>query len=146
MMFMCKVVSCVVARGCLLSPMCSFGKTLLAFALIRFVLQGQTCLTPGISWLPTFAFQSTMMKRTSFLVLVLEDLIDLHRTIQLQLLQHYWLRHILELLWYWVDDVLFKGAPSAGKEKLLMSTICPPLLDQLTGKWGVLGKDPLLSS
>ena len=30
------------------------------------------------------------MKRTSFWVLVLEDLVGLHRTIQLQLLQHYW--------------------------------------------------------
>ena len=30
-----------------------------------------------------------MMKRTSFLVLVLEGLIGHHRTIQLQLLQHY---------------------------------------------------------
>ena len=31
-------------------------------------------VTPGISWLPTFAFQSLMMKRTSFLVLSLEGL------------------------------------------------------------------------
>ena len=29
------------------------------------------------------------MKRTSFLVLVLDDLVDLHRTVQLQLFQHY---------------------------------------------------------
>ena len=35
------------------------------------------------------------MKRTSFGVLVLEDLVGLHRTIQLQLLQHYWLGHRL---------------------------------------------------
>ena len=34
-------------------------------------------VTPGISSLPTFAFQSPMMKRTSFLVLVLEGLVDL---------------------------------------------------------------------
>ena len=46
-------------------------------------------ITPGISWLPTFAFQSPLMKRTSFLVLVLKGLVGLHRTIQLQLLQHY---------------------------------------------------------
>ena len=31
-----------------------------------------------------------MMKRTSFLVLVLEGLVGLHRTIQLQLLHHDW--------------------------------------------------------
>ena len=59
-------------------------------------------VTPGISWLPTFAFQSSMMGRTSFLVLVLEGLISLHRTLQLQLLQHYCLGHILGLLWYWM--------------------------------------------
>ena len=47
-------------------------------------------VTPGVSWLPTFAFQSTIMKGTSFGVLVLEGLVGLHRTIQLQLLQHYW--------------------------------------------------------
>ena len=44
-------------------------------------------VTPGNSWLPTFAFQSPMMKRTSlFLVLVLDGLVGLHRTIQVQLL------------------------------------------------------------
>ena len=31
------------------------------------------------------------MKRTSFWVLVLKGLVSLHRIIQLQLLQHYWL-------------------------------------------------------
>ena len=48
-------------------------------------------VTPGVSWLPTFAFQSPVMKRTSFGVLVLKGLVGLHRTIQIQLLQHYWL-------------------------------------------------------
>ena len=33
-------------------------------------------------------------------MLVLKGLVDLHRTIQLQLLQHYWLGHRLGLLWY----------------------------------------------
>ena len=54
-------------------------------------------VTPGISWLPTFAFQSSVMKRTSFLVLVLEGLVGLHRTIELHLLQHYWLGHRIGL-------------------------------------------------
>ena len=56
-------------------------------------------VTPGVSWCPTFAFQSPIMTRTSFLVLVLKDLIGLHRTVQLQLLQRYWLGH---RLWYWM--------------------------------------------
>ena len=41
-------------------------------------------VTTGISWLPIFAFQSPMMKRTSFLVLVLQCLVGLHKTVQLQ--------------------------------------------------------------
>ena len=57
-------------------------------------------VTPDISWLPTFAFQSPMMKRTSFLALVLKGLVGLHRT--MQLLWHLWLEHGLRLLWYWM--------------------------------------------
>ena len=43
-MSMCRVISWVSGKGCLLLPMCSLDKTLLAFALLHFVLQGQTCL------------------------------------------------------------------------------------------------------
>ena len=57
---------------------------------------------PGISWLTTFAFQSPIRKRASFWVLVLEGLVGLHRTVQLQLLQCYWLGRRLGLLWYWM--------------------------------------------
>ena len=59
-------------------------------------------VTPGIFCFPTFALQFPMMKRTSFffffLVLVLEGLVGLHRTIQLQFLWHSWLGHRLGLL------------------------------------------------
>ena len=58
-------------------------------------------VTPGVSWLPIFAFQSPIMKRTSW-VLVLEGLVGLHRTIQFQLLQHYWSQHRFGLPWYWM--------------------------------------------
>ena len=37
------------------------------------------------------------MKSTFLGVLVLEDLVGLHRTVQLQLLQHYWVGHRLIL-------------------------------------------------
>ena len=37
-----------------------------------------------------------MMKTTSFLVFVLEGLVGLYRTVQLQLLQHYWSGHRLD--------------------------------------------------
>ena len=105
-MSMCRVFSSIVGRGCLLWPVHSLGKTLLAFALLHSVLQGQICLfIPGISWLPTFAFQSPIMKRASFWVLVLKGLIGLHRTIQVQFLQHYWSGHRLGLLWSWTWTV-----------------------------------------
>ena len=35
-------------------------------------------------------------------MLALKGLVGLHRTVQLQLLQHYWLGHRLGLLWYWM--------------------------------------------
>ena len=43
-MSMCRVFSCVVGRGCLLWPVHSLGRTLLAFTLLHSVLQGQICL------------------------------------------------------------------------------------------------------
>ena len=165
-MSMCTVISCVVGWGCLLWPVHSLGRSLLAFALLHSVLQGQIWLLPQVllemKWthpvmsnslrphglyptrflcpwdfpgnstrvgchfllqrifltqglnpgllhcrqtlyllshkaLPTFAFLSPIMKRTSFLVLVLEGFVGLHRTVQLQLLQHYRLGHSLGL-------------------------------------------------
>ena len=48
-MSMCRVFSCVVGRGCLLWLVHSFGKTLLTFALIHCVLQGQICLLFQVS-------------------------------------------------------------------------------------------------
>ena len=70
--------------------MYSLGKALLAFALLHFVLQGQTCLLLQIS--PDFLLGHLVW------VLVLEGLVDLHRTVQLQLLQHYWITVILNSL------------------------------------------------
>ena len=43
-MSLCRVLSCVVGKGCLLWPVTSFIKTLLGFALLHSVLQGQICL------------------------------------------------------------------------------------------------------
>ena len=80
----------------MLCPVRSLGRTLLAFALLHSVLQGQIgLLLQVVSSLPTLAFQSPVMKRTSFWVLVLEGLGGFHRTIQLQLLQCYWSGHRL---------------------------------------------------
>ena len=97
--FMCRVFSCVVGRGCFLWPERSLGKILIK--ILPCTPWPNLPVTPGISWLPTFAFQSPIMKRTSF-VCVLKGLVGLHRTIQLQLLQHYCLGHRLGLPWYWM--------------------------------------------
>ena len=48
-MSMCRVFSCVVGRGCLLWPVCSYGKTLLVFALLHSIFQGQICLLLQVS-------------------------------------------------------------------------------------------------
>ena len=48
-MSMCRVFSCVVGTGCLLWPVRSLGRTLLACALLHVVLQGQICLLLQVS-------------------------------------------------------------------------------------------------
>ena len=102
-MSMCRVFSCVVGRECLWSPVHSVGKTLLSFALPHFVLQGQICLLLKVS-LDFLLLHYSSLKWKSYIlgVLVLEGLIVIHRTVQLQLLQHYWSEHRLGLLWYWM--------------------------------------------
>ena len=88
-------------RVCLLWPVCPLGKTLLAFALLHSTVQGQICLLLQVS-LDFLLLHSSPLwwKGYRFGVLVLEGLIGLHRTVQLQLLQRYWLGHRLGLLWY----------------------------------------------
>ena len=117
-MSMCRIFSCVVGRGCLLWPVHSLGKTLLAFAQLHFGFQDQICFTPGISWLPTFAFQSPMMKGHLFWVLVLEGLVGHHRIVQLQ---HYWLGHRLGLLWYWMICLEMTAVHGVAKSRTQLS-------------------------
>ena len=63
----------------------SLGKTLLAFALLHSVLQGQICLLLQV-FLDFLLLHSSphIMKMTSFGVLVLKGLVGLHRTVQLR--------------------------------------------------------------
>ena len=119
-MSMCRVFSCVVGRGCLLWPVHSLGKTLLAFDLIHFVLQGQICLLLQVSLDFVHLHLSPLYwKGHLFWVLVLECLVGLHRTVRLQLLRHQWLGHWLGLLWCWMvylepswdHFVIFEVAP-----------------------------------
>ena len=100
----CTVISCAVGKGCCLWPVCSLDKTLLALpCFILYCKAKLNLLLLSISWLLTFAFQSLMMKKDIFfLAFVLEGLVGLHRTIQIQLLQHRWLGHRLGLLLCWM--------------------------------------------
>ena len=86
----------------ILWPVHSLGRTLLAFALFHSVLQGQICLLFQV-FLDFLLFHSSPLQwQGPFWVLVLGGLVGLHRTVQLQLLQHYWSGHRLRLLWYWM--------------------------------------------
>ena len=71
-----RVICCVVGRGCLLWPVHSLGKTLLAIALLHFVLQNQTCLLLQVP-LHFLHLHSSWWKGHLFLVLVLEGLANL---------------------------------------------------------------------
>ena len=104
MMSMCRVFSYVVGRGCFLwPPVCSLGKTLLALALLHFILQGQIFQSLQVSLDFLLLHSSPLWWKQHFLgVLILECPVGLHRTIQLQFLQHYWSRHRLGLLGYWI--------------------------------------------
>ena len=76
-MSMCRVFSCVVGRGSLLWPVHSLGKTLLTFALLCFVLQGQSCLLLQVSLdFPLLHSSPLWWKGHLFGVLVLEGLIS----------------------------------------------------------------------
>ena len=82
-MSMCRVISFVVGRGCLLWLAHSLGKTLLAFALLHSVLQGQTCLLLQVCLDFLLLLSSPLWwKGYLFSVLVLEGLVCLHKTIQ----------------------------------------------------------------
>ena len=98
-----RVFFCVIGRGCLLRPVYSFGKTLLVFALLHSVFQGQICLLLQV-FLDFLLLHSSPLwwKGHLFWVLVLKGPIGLHRAIQLHFIQHYWLGHRLGLPWYWM--------------------------------------------
>ena len=94
---MCRVFSCVVWRGCLLWPVRSLGKILL-FALLHSVLQGQICQLLQV-FFDFLRLHSSPLewKGQLYWVLARKGLESLHRTVQCQLLQHYWLGHRLGL-------------------------------------------------
>ena len=69
----------------------SLGKTLLAFALLHSILQGQICLLLQVflDFLLLVASHPPIMQRASFLGVSYKGLVGLHRTVQFQLLLCY---------------------------------------------------------
>ena len=82
----------------LLCPVCSLDKILLAFAQLHFVLKDKLAYSSRHFLTSYFCITIPDDEKDIFLVLVLEVLMGLHRTIQLHLLQHQWLGHRLRLL------------------------------------------------
>ena len=67
------------------------------------VFQGQICLLLQVFLHFLLLHSSPLWWKGHLLgVLVLKGLVGLHGTIQLQLLQRYWLEHKLGLLYYWM--------------------------------------------
>ena len=69
-MCMCRVFSCVVGRGCLLWPPWknSWQNSISLWPASFCTPRPNLPVTPGVSWLPNFAFQSSIMKRTSTVI------------------------------------------------------------------------------
>ena len=102
-MSMCRVFFCVVGRECFLWPVCSLGKTLLAFTLLHLYFKAKLACYSRYLLISYFCILVPYDEKDIFYwVLVLEGVVGLHRTVQFQLLQHYSLGHRLGLLWYWM--------------------------------------------
>ena len=88
--------SVLLEEGVCYDQLHSLGRTLLAFVMLHSVFQGQICLLLRY-FLTSYCCILVPYNETDifFWVLVLEGL---HRTVQLQLLQHFWSGHTLGLL------------------------------------------------
>ena len=90
----CRAVSCVVGKWCLLQPVHSLDTTLLAFALLHFAIQGQTCLLLQVylDFVLLLSFPSNEKKIFFFFFFAVSSRRSCRssQTVQLQLLQHSW--------------------------------------------------------
>ena len=95
----CLELSLVLWGKAIFDDQCVLLTKLLTLALLHFVLQVQTCLLFWYLFTSYFCIPIPYNEKTSFWVLVLQDL---YRTSQLLLLHHQWLGHRLGLLWCWM--------------------------------------------
>ena len=101
-MSMCIILSCTVGIGCLLWPVGSFGKTVSLCPASSCTPRPSLPVTPVSLEFLHLHSSPLWWKGHLFWVLVLEGLVGLHRTVQIQLLQHYCWDPRLGLLWYWM--------------------------------------------
>ena len=94
-MSMCRVISCIVARGYLLWPVYSLGKTLLTFALLHFVPQGQ-----GVLYVLTEPFNFIYNHSTCVYIYIHTQTILWHRKYKLTNHQSW---HSVGIYWLWIE-------------------------------------------
>ena len=96
-MSMYRVIACVVGRGCLLRPGVLSAKVCSSLPCLILYTKAKVACYSGYLLISYFVFQCSVMKRTYFLVLVLDGHIGLQWTIKL--LWQECLEHRLGLLW-----------------------------------------------
>ena len=104
-MSMCRVVSCVTGRGCLLWPVHSVGKTVSLWpaSFCNQFVRPNLPVIPGVSWLLLLYSSPPWWKGHLFFFGVRSRRsCRSQRIVQLQLLWHYWLGDRLGLLWCWM--------------------------------------------
>ena len=89
---------CATCCYVLLRPVCSLDKTLLAFAQLHFVLKDKLASSSRYFLTSYFCITIPNDEKDISLVLILEGVVGLHRTNQLQLFLPQWLGHRLGLL------------------------------------------------
>ena len=99
---LCVAMSLVLEEGICYGQSIILAK--LCWPLTYFILYSKAKLVYCSRYFLTSYFCIPLWWKTHlfFLVLVLEGFLGRHRTIQLQLLQPFWLEHRLGLLWYWM--------------------------------------------
>ena len=89
-----RVLPYIVGKECLPLPVCSLHRTLLAFVLLHLYSKDKFACFSRYFLTSTFAFQSSVMKRTCVCVCVCVLVLEgLYRISQLQFLWHQWLGH-----------------------------------------------------
>ena len=109
-MSMCKVISCVVLKGCLVWQEYSLGKILSAIALLHFILQGQTCLLFQVSLEFLLCIPVPYDESVQFSHSVMSNSLWSHE-LQHAVPCHHQLPEFTQILVHWVSDAIQPSHP-----------------------------------